>query len=56
MSKKFNAAESLRYKGVATFSSVGETTDWSVRHSVILKDIQIYVLHDINWRCRWKSV
>jgi len=36
MSKKFNAAGSLRYKGVAILSSGDETTDWSARHSVIL--------------------
>jgi len=36
MSKKFDATESLRYKGVATLSSGDMTTDWSARHSVIL--------------------
>jgi len=48
MSKKSNAAESLQYKGVATFSSGDETTDWSFWQSVISYDVQIYFLHDAN--------
>jgi len=36
MSMKFNATESLWYKGVATFSSGGETTDSSYQISVIM--------------------
>jgi len=37
--KKFNAAVSLWYKGVATFSNGGKTTDWSFHLSVILQEI-----------------
>jgi len=36
LSKKFNAAERLWCKGVATISSGGETTDWSFQISAIL--------------------
>jgi len=45
MSKKFNATESLQCKGVATFSSGGETTNWSLQLLVILQEI---ILHDGN--------
>jgi len=40
MSKKFNATESLSYKGVVTFSSGGEATDWNFQISVILQEIR----------------
>jgi len=40
MTKTFNVTESLRYKGVETFSSGGETTDWSSQLSVILQEIR----------------
>jgi len=36
--KKFSATESLWYKGVATFSNGGETTDWSFQLLVILQE------------------
>jgi len=32
--------ESLRYKGVATFSSGGETIDWSIQLPVIMQEIR----------------
>jgi len=38
MYKKFNAAE-LVVQGVATFSSGGETTDWSFQISEILQEM-----------------
>jgi len=38
MSKKLNATEGLWYKSVETFSSEGETTDWSFQLSVILQE------------------
>ena len=40
MSKKFNATESLWYKGVATFCSGVENTDWNFQISVILQEIR----------------
>jgi len=36
MSEKFNATESWWYKGVETFSSGDEITDWRFQISVIL--------------------
>jgi len=38
--KKFYPTESLWYKGVATFSSGGETTYWSFQLSVIWREIR----------------
>ena len=38
MLKKFSATESLLYKGVATFSSGGKTTDCSIQLSVNLQE------------------
>ena len=40
VSKKFNATESLWYKGIATFSRGGETTDWSFQLSVIVQEMR----------------
>ena len=40
-SKKLKATESLRYKGLATFSSGGETTNWSFLISVIQQVIRL---------------
>jgi len=42
ISKKLNATENLcyNYKCAATFSSGGETTDWSFQLSVILQEIR----------------
>jgi len=45
MSKKFNAIESFRYKGVGTFSSGGETG------STCQLSSKEYVLRGGNWRC-----
>ena len=41
MSKKFNATErEVVVQGVTTFSSGGETTDWSVQVSETLQEIR----------------
>ena len=39
-SKKFNTTESFSRKGVATFSSSGETIDWIFQRSVILQEMR----------------
>jgi len=40
MSQKFNATENLWFKGIARFSSGGETTDCAFQLSVILQEIR----------------
>ena len=44
MSKKANATESLWYKGVATFSSGGETRDWCFQISLISQGIGVMAI------------
>jgi len=63
MSKNFIPTEILRCNGVATFSSVGETTDWSTQPPVILQEIrsawwQLALLANecLLWLCTaWKT-
>jgi len=51
MSKKINVTESLRYKGGATFSIGGETTDGVSGYQWSCKK---YFLRDGNYRC-WRT-
>jgi len=51
MRKKFHAKESLWYKGVATFSCGGKTTDSNFQFSMILQEICCFMAASTASEC-----